>query len=206
MMRGIRMIAFGMMIFLAMTKLSYGQETEPDLKLLPPLPMPASESEGESSLLPSQEPMLEALSEEELEQIFQPVDLSLKKSNQFTIRTQLNVYLDVDDPSRGMIEPPPMQANPFDAGSEPVSLQDYTGNGVEFPYYTPVAPFCYPPLYFEDPCLERYGDAYCEPFQSVVSGARFYLQIPMLSINMFKEPPCKKSYNIWTHTVDEARE
>jgi hypothetical protein len=201
-----------MMVWLLLIDVSPGQEYQDAPLLVPPLPkanltwLPAPGDEATATLLPGQDAKLEALTEEEREQVFKSVDLDLKSPREFTIQTKPEVPLDEDDPSRGLIEPPPMQANSFDVVPEAVSLHLYGGDGVEYPFYTPVAPFCYLPLYFEDPCLERYGDAYCCPVQSVVSGVRFYSDIALLPYNMLSEPPCRPILNLWADPVDPAWE
>lgn len=207
-----RIILLGMTCWLLLIGVSSGQENQTALMLVPPLPMPSLElppvpsDEATPTLLPDQGPELEALTQEERDQIFTPVDLNLKRPRQFTIRTKPEVPVDEDDPSEGLIEPPPMQANTFDVDPNRISLQLQMGNGVEYPFYTPVAPFCYLPLYFEDPYLERYGDAYCCPVQSVVSGVRFYADIPLLPFKMLSEPPCQPILNLWADPVDPAWE
>ncbi|MDB4638180.1 hypothetical protein OAF24_04700 [bacterium] len=197
-----QIIFCGMSLWLSLANFSLGQESQEALKSLPPLPIPVEE---EVDLVPGQQAELESLTGEELQQIFQPVNLGLKGPTQFKIRIRPHVYLDEEDPSRGLIEPPPMQADVFDTETEPMSLQQFTGNGVESPFFTPVSPFCYPPLYFEEPYLERYGDGYCDPLQTLISGAHFYARIPMLSINLIKRPPCRPVLNLWADPVDEAR-
>lgn len=207
-----RIILLGTMHCLILSGVSPGQEKQAAPMLVPPLPMPSLEvppapgDEAAPTLLPGQEAELEALTEEERKQIFLPVDLDLKGAREFAIRTKPQVPLDEADPSRGSIEPPPMQANYFDVVPDPISLHLSWGDGVESPFYTPVAPFCCPPLYFEDPYLERYGDAYCCPAQSVVSGARFYAHIPLLPFKMLVEPPCRPALNLWADPVDPAWE
>jgi len=198
-----QVIFCGMSLWLTLANLSLGQEPQEAPKSLPPLPIPMEAEEG--VLVPGQQAELEALTEEEREQIFQPVNLNLKGPTQFKIRVRPQAYLDEEDPSRGLIKPPPMQVDVFDAVTESMSLQQFTGNGVESPFFTPVAPFCYPPLYFEDPYLERYGDGYCDPLQTLISGAHFYARIPLLSINLIKQPPHRPVLNLWADPVDEVR-
>jgi hypothetical protein len=199
---------------------------------LPPLPEESENlpsKDLKSRLLPGKEQEIrwKALTSEERALVFKHVDLNLKSACEFTIHTEPNLPLHESNPSKettehspdrqdtseevhdevldqATIQPPPMQRNTFDVDAVPISLHIRGGNGVESPFYTPVAPFCYPPLYFEDPCLERYGDAYCCPVQSVVSGARFYSQLTVLPISMLFNPPCQPVLNLWADPVDPA--
>jgi len=61
--------------------------------------------------------------------------------------------------------------------------------------YNWVAPgLCHKPLYFEDVGLERYGHTCCPLLQPFVSGAFFFLTIPVLPYEMGVEPPCEDIY------------
>ncbi|HEY3965563.1 MAG TPA: hypothetical protein VGM05_13485 [Planctomycetaceae bacterium] len=54
----------------------------------------------------------------------------------------------------------------------------------------PEFPFCYHPLYFEDPNLERCGYSQGCLCQSLVSGFQFYGNVALLPIKMVLLPPC----------------
>jgi hypothetical protein len=50
------------------------------------------------------------------------------------------------------------------------------------------------PLYFEDVGLERYGHAYCEPFQMVASATKLGVQLAGLPYQMALAPLHKREY------------
>lgn len=55
---------------------------------------------------------------------------------------------------------------------------------------------CHKPLYFEDVQLERYGHTVCPFFQPAISGARFWLTIPILPYLMGTYPPNECVYDL----------
>ncbi|MGI5831966.1 MAG: hypothetical protein ACOX6D_05475 [Thermoguttaceae bacterium] len=55
---------------------------------------------------------------------------------------------------------------------------------------------CHKPLYFEDVQLERYGHTFCPLIQPAVSGARFWLTIPILPYLMGTYPPTECVYDL----------
>lgn len=55
---------------------------------------------------------------------------------------------------------------------------------------------CHKPLYFEDVQLERYGHSVCPIFQPAISGARFWLTIPILPYLMGTYPPNECVYDL----------
>lgn len=55
---------------------------------------------------------------------------------------------------------------------------------------------CHKPLYFEDVQLERYGHSRCPLLQPVISGARFWLTIPILPYLMGVYPPNECIYDL----------
>ncbi|QGJ69353.1 Hypothetical protein PBC10988_10270 [Planctomycetales bacterium 10988] len=52
------------------------------------------------------------------------------------------------------------------------------------------------PLYFEDAPLERYGQTISPFLQPVISGARFFAQVPMLPYKMALDPPHECQYTL----------
>ena len=52
----------------------------------------------------------------------------------------------------------------------------------------------YRPLYFEDITLERYGH-HCRCLQPIISGIKFYAQVPFLPYKLTAKPPCELTYN-----------
>jgi hypothetical protein len=52
------------------------------------------------------------------------------------------------------------------------------------------------PRYFEDRMLERHGHERCHYLQPLVSGARFFSQIPMLPYLATVRPPCDCEYTL----------
>ncbi|MEQ1825627.1 MAG: hypothetical protein ABL921_06755 [Pirellula sp.] len=59
--------------------------------------------------------------------------------------------------------------------------------------------FCYSPLYFEQPNLERYGQGKGKPFASTVSAAYFVGQATFLPVAMFVSPPWCKDCTLGHH-------
>lgn len=55
---------------------------------------------------------------------------------------------------------------------------------------------CHKPLYFEQPRVERYGHAVPAPFQPLVSGAHFFVTVPLLPYKMILEPPLECVYTL----------
>jgi hypothetical protein len=59
--------------------------------------------------------------------------------------------------------------------------------------------FCYSPLYFEQPNLERYGQGKGQPFASTVSAAYFVGQVTTLPIAVLCNPPWRKECTLGHH-------
>ncbi|MCL2304379.1 MAG: hypothetical protein FWC43_03455 [Planctomycetaceae bacterium] len=56
---------------------------------------------------------------------------------------------------------------------------------------------CHKPLYFEEVALERYGHTLVrEEFQPIISGAKFFLTVPILPYKMGINPPCECIYTL----------
>ena len=56
---------------------------------------------------------------------------------------------------------------------------------------------CHKPLYFEEEALERYGHTLVrEEFQPIISGAKFFLTVPLLPYKMGLNPPCECVYTL----------
>lgn len=53
---------------------------------------------------------------------------------------------------------------------------------------------CYKPLYFQQASLERYGHTWGPILQPFISGAQFYLTVPILPYLMGVDPPCECKY------------
>lgn len=146
------------------------------------------------------------LTQDELDLIHKPPQrLKFPSASEVVIRREPAVPVDPDSPELGLIQPPPMQQNRFDVENRPQTLH-VPSLAVESPFYRPVAPFSYGPLYFEEPYLERYGDRWCHPWQSVLSGTLFYSRIPLLPLKMLREPPWRPVMPIWPDAVDPAWE
>jgi len=162
---------------------------EPE-KTAPPLPAPKVEEMEEElvpSVFPDQSEAINALTPEELEQILLPVDLQIKKPDGYVIRTEARVMLDEEDESRGFIQPPPMQSNLEDSDSEVATLHLYYLSEAELVFAPALQMMTAEPICFEDPCLERHGESYCDPIQFFASGLRFYKEIPVAPFCLLKD-------------------
>jgi hypothetical protein len=53
---------------------------------------------------------------------------------------------------------------------------------------------CSKPLYFQQAALERYGHSWGPVLQPFISGAEFYLTVPILPYLMGMDPPCECQY------------
>lgn len=63
------------------------------------------------------------------------------------------------------------------------------------------AALCTKASYFEDVQLERYGHSVCPALQPVISGARFFLTVPMLPYQMGLTPPNECVYTLGHYRV-----
>jgi hypothetical protein len=63
------------------------------------------------------------------------------------------------------------------------------GADLEHPFYVASPAFCHRPLYFEECCLERYGQT-CGVFQPLISAAHFYGTLPALPYKLVVDCPC----------------
>lgn len=61
-------------------------------------------------------------------------------------------------------------------------------------YHWKASALCHKPLYFEDVNLERYGHSWGPILQPLVSGAEFFVTLPVLPYKMGIEPPCECHY------------
>jgi len=61
-------------------------------------------------------------------------------------------------------------------------------------YMWKASALCHKPLYFEEEQLERYGHSFSPAIQPFVSGAHFFLTLPVLPYCMGVEPPCECIY------------
>jgi len=61
-------------------------------------------------------------------------------------------------------------------------------------YMWKASAMCHKPLYFEEEQLERYGHSFSPCFQPFVSGAHFFVTLPVLPYCMGVEPPCECIY------------
>jgi hypothetical protein len=61
-------------------------------------------------------------------------------------------------------------------------------------YMWKASALCHKPLYFEEEQLERYGHSFSPCFQPFVSGAHFFVTLPVLPYCMGVEPPCECIY------------
>lgn len=61
-------------------------------------------------------------------------------------------------------------------------------------YMWKASAMCHKPLYFEEEQLERYGHSFSPAFQPFVSGAHFFVTLPVLPYCMGVEPPCECIY------------
>ncbi|KKL25969.1 hypothetical protein LCGC14_2399990, partial [marine sediment metagenome] len=55
---------------------------------------------------------------------------------------------------------------------------------------------CHKPLYFEDVHLERYGHSHGPYIQPIISGAHFFLSVPILPYKMGLYPPNECMYTL----------
>jgi hypothetical protein len=78
-----------------------------------------------------------------------------------------------------------MNLNGLQNTPDPRYLRDWPGNNAS--WASPA--FCYKPLYFEQPNLERYGIGYSCPTNALVSGGKFFADATMLPIHLIKKPP-----------------
>lgn len=188
------LLAFGIACVLIGMSAPFLAAEEPDKPraTAPPLPEPEREQDGaeeelEPLVFPDQSAAISALTPEELEQILLPVDLQIKKPDGYIIRTKARVLLDEEDESRGFIQPPPMQSNLEDTDSEPSTLHLYYLSEAELVFAPALKMMNAKPICFEDPCLERHGESYCDPVQFFASNLRFYLDIPCSPFCLLKE-------------------
>ena len=61
-------------------------------------------------------------------------------------------------------------------------------------YMWKASALCHKPLYFEEEQLERYGHSFSPCFQPFISGAHFFVTLPVLPYCMGVEPPCECVY------------
>jgi hypothetical protein len=61
-------------------------------------------------------------------------------------------------------------------------------------YHWKASALCHKPLYFEDVNLERYGHSWGPILQPLVSGAEFFVTLPVLPYKMGIQPPCECHY------------
>jgi len=88
------------------------------------------------------------------------------------------------------------------AMAEPVRMQGrdigpylWNANGYQWQNAT----FCFSPLYFEQPNLERYGQGVGHPFASTVSAAKFVTDVVTLPAAMVCTPPWRSSCTLGHH-------
>jgi hypothetical protein len=72
---------------------------------------------------------------------------------------------------------------------------EYHREWLNYSYFWEAPAFYNRPLYFQEVNLERYGYNW-GIFQPVVSGAWFYVKIPLLPYMMTVHPPCECSYSL----------
>ncbi len=71
--------------------------------------------------------------------------------------------------------------------------------------YGKVAPYCRPPLYFEDVNLERYGcTCECECLQPLLSAAHFGASFVTLPYRLAADSPCDCIYTLNAYPPDEC--
>jgi hypothetical protein len=97
------------------------------------------------------------------------------------------------EPSSGVGAPlaPHVRNQSFDA----TGYYDWSPNG--FCWQSPA--FCYSPLYFEQPNLERYGNSKGPFFAPAWSATYFFGQVVALPIAAVRQPPCSKSCTLGNH-------
>ena len=61
-------------------------------------------------------------------------------------------------------------------------------------YMWKASAMCHKPLYFEEEQLERYGHSFSPAFQPFISGAHFFVTLPVLPYCMGVEPACEFIY------------
>lgn len=73
----------------------------------------------------------------------------------------------------------------------------YLWNASQYCWHS--ATFCFSPLYFEQPNLERYGQGVGAPFASTVSAAKFVTDLSALPLSMVCTPPWRNSCTLGHH-------
>jgi len=102
-------------------------------------------------------------------------------------------------PIRGIdhdIRPKPGSALPEECG---LSTDDYfpMRDFEQICFMWKASALCHRPLYFEEVALERYGHTLVrEEFQPIISGAKFFLTIPILPYKMGLNPPHECVYTL----------
>jgi hypothetical protein len=181
----------------------------------PPPPAPAESEEKpprtEAVPAPEQPELPLPESYDPNDPAMQPVDLHLTPLSDWNNLNQQSSRLTVDP---RYIDGRPIEPNqpPKDIlyrayhTDTPESLELVGGGGMENPFFAPVSPFCYKPLYFEEGCLERHGQSAGPLFQPVFSGIEFYTRIGLLPVKMLFEKPNREYLTIWPEPVDPAYE
>jgi len=83
---------------------------------------------------------------------------------------------------------------PRECGIDTVSFQTRAWAPTTFNWKA--SGLCHKPLYFEDPQLERYGHSWGPYLQPVMSGAHFFLNVPILPYKMGLYPPGECMYSL----------
>lgn len=183
----------------------------------PPPPAPAAEGQPPASVPPPPPEQSElALPEvfDPNDPAMEPVDLHLKPLTEWNNLNEESPTLHIDARyADGKImgknfaqEAPKDLTVRSNISQQPRSLDLVDGGGIENPYFAPVSPFCYKPLYFEEGCLERHGQSAGPLFQPLFSGLEFYTRIGLLPVKMIFEKPNREYLTIWPEPVDPAWE
>lgn len=167
----------------------------PPTRLAPPPPprlpdqgprfeVPRSEPSGKEPLMPP--------APDEVPRVAGPVELpKLKKI------TEIAPFHSCGTDGSGVRMCPPNTAG---EGSDrcpdqhPLPIYDGERNFIDIEYCWDAPNLFHTPLYFEDVGLERYGHAYCEPFQMLASTAKFGVQLAGLPYQMALAPVHKREY------------
>jgi hypothetical protein len=91
---------------------------------------------------------------------------------------------------------PPGELVPHDEGDTLVAAKEtvyYQSlecvDDLDHTFFVSSPMFCHRPLYFEECCLERYGQ-HCGVFQPLASAAHFFGTLPAMPYKLVVDPPC----------------
>jgi hypothetical protein len=109
----------------------------------------------------------------------------------YGIRPIRSLTIDIQ-PKEGQV---PRETNPTAMLEREFGATEYQRTPLNFSYYWESPAFFNQPLYFEQPNLERYGYDWglAQPW---ISGAQFFVKIPLLPYMMVVHPPLERVYSL----------